>query len=140
MARNAQIVFLLREQSFNITVTGLLPLTYHYVYYEGKQAPGTQYKPIDGKLGDSLISDENGQLKFVFYVNTNLPSATTTLAEYYSLINALVGKKQLVITNIKQTTLPDDYKTQAFSYAEQYITIDAYKPTDQEFYEGFGEK
>lgn len=140
MARNPQIVFLLREQSFNVTVTGLLPLTYHYVYYEGKLTSSAQYKPINGKLGEPLISNENGRLEFVFYVNTNLPSATTTLAEYYSLINALVGKKQLVITNISQPILPDDYKTQAFSYAEQYITIDAYRPTDQEFYEGFGER
>lgn len=140
MPRTPQIVFLLRDQSFNVTATGLLPLTYHFLYYEGKRCSDTQFKPLGGKLGDPLISDENGQINFVFYVNTNLPQSTTALTEYYSFINALVGKKQLVLVNINQPTLPADFKTQAFSYTEQYINIEAYRPTEQEFQAGFGEK
>lgn len=138
--RTPQIIFLVRDQSFNITVNGLLPLTYHFLYFENKLVPSTQFKPIGGKLGAPLISDANGRLEFVYYYTSNLPASTTELTEYYNFINSLAGKKQLVVANINQSELPTNYETTAFSYAANYITIEAYRPTEQEFQAGFGEK
>lgn len=138
--RTPQIVFLVRDQSFEITVNGLLPLTYHYLFFEGNIATSNQYKPQGGKLGDPLISDRNGQLKFTFYYSSNVPEYTTELTEYYSFINLLAGKKELVVANINQSTLPTDFETTSFSYAKSYITIEAYRPTQAEFETGFGEK
>lgn len=140
MARTPQIIFLVRDQSFDVTVNGLLPLTYHYLYFEGKLVPSAQFKPIGGKLGDALISDANGQLNFVYYYTSNLPTSTTELTEYYNFINSLAGKKQLVVANVNSPTLPDTYETTTFSYATSYITIEAYRPTETEFQAGFGEK
>ena len=138
--RTPQIIFLVRDQSFEITVNGLLPLTYHYLYFEGKQVSSEHFKPVGGKLGDPLISDANGQLNFVYYYTSNLPQSTTELSEYYNFINSLAGKKQLVVANINMATLPDTYQTTSFSYATSYITIEAYRPTETEFQAGFGEK
>ena len=134
------IVFLVRDQSFDIKLTGLLPSTYHYLYYEGKRVDTNSFKPLGGKLGDPLISDENGQISLTLYVNTNLPEAVSALADYYKIIDSVVGKKQVVVMNINQTDLPTDYKTTAFSYAESYITIEAFRPTQEQFNAGFGEQ
>ncbi len=138
--RKPQIIFVVRDQAFNITANGLLPLTYHYLYFENKQVPSTQFKPIGGKLGDPLISDANGKLELVYYYASNLPELVTELAEYYSVINSLAGKKELVIVNLNQTELANSYQTDAFSYAASYINIEAYRPTEEEFQAGFGEK
>jgi hypothetical protein len=138
--RIPQIVFVVRDQAFNVTVNGLLPLTYHYLYFENKQVPNTQVRLIGGKLGEPLISDANGQIELVYYYTSNLPDLTTQLSEYYSLVNSLAGKKQLVIANINQPELANSYETDAFSYAVSYINIEAYRPTEEEFQAGFGEK
>ena len=138
--RKPQIVLVVRDQAYNISVSGLLPLTYHYLYFENKLVSNTQFKPIGGKLGDPLISDSNGKLELVYYYTSNLPNLTTELSEYYSLINSLAGKKQLVIANINQAVLATSYVTDAFSYAIDYINIEAYRPTEEEFQAGFGEK
>lgn len=138
--RKPQIVFVVRDQAFNINVSGLLPLTYHYLYFENKAVPSTQFKLIGGKLGDPLISDANGKLSLVYYYTSNLPDLTTELSEYYSLINSLAGKKQLVVANLNQAELASSYETDAFSYATSYINIEAYRPTEEEFQAGFGEK
>jgi hypothetical protein len=138
MARKPKIIFLARDQEFDITVNGLLPLTYHYLYFEGKRVAVGDQKPYGGKSGQQLISDANGQLRFFFKYSSQLPSTTTELTEYYNLINSLAGKKQLVVANISADPLPEDYATTAFSYAASYITIEAYKPTEEEFTAGFG--
>jgi len=138
--RKPQIVFVVRDQAFNINIDGLLPLTYHYLYFENKQVSNTQFKPIGGKLGDPLISDNNGKLELVYYYTSNLPELVTELAEYYSVVNSLAGKKELVIVNLNQTELANSYQTDAFSYAASYINIEAYRPTEEEFQAGFGEK
>ena len=138
--RKPQIIFVVRDQAFDISVSGLLPLTYHYLYFENKLVSATQFKPIGGKLGDPLISDSSGKLELVYYYTSNLPNLTTELSEYYSLINSLAGKKQLVIANINQAVLATSYVTDAFSYAVDYINIEAYRPTEEEFQAGFGEK
>lgn len=140
MPKIPQIVFLVRDQSFDINVNGLLPLTYHYLYFEGNKAASNLYKPAGGKIGDPLISDANGKLTFTFYYSSNVPGYTTELTEYYSFIGSVAGKKELVIANINNTTLPSTYETTAFSYAKTSITIEAYRPTETEFLAGFGEK
>lgn len=138
--RNPRIVYLAREQAFNITVNGLLPLTYHYLFYEGDKVDTDLYKPLGGKLADPLISDRDGKLSFVYYFTSNLPEYTTELTEYYTFINNLAGRKELVIANITDETLPSNYQTTAFSYAVTYITIEAFRPTQQEFEAGYGER
>ena len=138
--RKPQIVFVVRDQAFNINIDGLLPLTYHYLYFENKQVSNTQFKPIGGKLGDPLISDNNGKLELVYYYTSNLPELVTELAEYYSVVNSLAGKKELIVANLNQVELANSYQTDAFSYAASYINIEAYRPTEEEFQAGFGEK
>lgn len=140
MPRTPQIVFLVRDQAFDITVNGLLPTTYHYMFFEGNKVAATSYKPLGGKLGDPLISDENGKLQFTFYYSSNVPEYTTELTEYYNFVNSVAGKKELVVANITDNTLPTNYDSVAFSYAKSYITIEAYRPTEAEFQAGFGEK
>jgi hypothetical protein len=140
MARSPQITFLVRDQAFNMTVNGLLPMTYHYLYFEGNQVASSQYKPLGGKIGDPLISDQNGQLSFTYYYASNLPNVTTEFSEYYKFINALAGTKRIVVANLNQASLPEDYTVQAFSYAAGSIKIEAYQPTEAEFQAGFGDK
>lgn len=140
MPSTPQIVFLVRDQSFDITVNGLLPLTYHYLYFEGNRVATTQFKPRSGSLGSPLVSDANGQLRFTYFYSSNLPEYTTELSEYYAFVSSLAGKKELVVANLNQPTLPDNLETVAFSYARSFITIEAYRPTDAEFRAGFGEK
>lgn len=138
--RTPQIVFLVRDQAFDVTVNGLLPLTYHYLYFEGNQVPSTQYKLAGKTLGSPLISDASGQLHFTYYYTSNLPEYTTELTEYYAFISSLAGKKELAVANINQPVLPDNLSAVAFSYAKSYITIEAYRPSDAEFQAGFGDQ
>lgn len=140
MARTPQIVFVVRDQSFDISVNGLLPLTYHYLYFEGNQVAATQYKPANGKLGEPLISDANGQLNLTYYYVSNAPEVYTALTDYYNFISSIAGRKELVVANINVNTLSNTYKTSAFSYATNFINIEAYRPTEQEFQAGFGER
>lgn len=141
MSYTSQILFVSRDQSFDINVTGLLPATYHYAYFEGRKVAANQIRPLSGKLGDPLITDANGTLNFVYYYSTGLSDApVTSLDAFYAATNSLAGSKEFVVANINTTTLPDNYIDTCTSHSKSIIQVSIYNPTAAEFEKGFGDK
>lgn len=138
MPTSREIIFVVRDQSFNIKVNGLLPLTYHHFYFEGRK--NTNVKPAGGIVGDPLRSDENGQVEFTFYYKSGLATSASSLEQFYQLTNNIAGTKEIVVSTINADTLPDDYATSSTSYSVNTIDINLYQPTDKDFQYGFGER
>jgi len=135
-----QIFFLSKNQSFDITVTGLLPVTYHRFYYEGRQVATDKIKPRGKVLGETILTDENGSASFTFFLDTGLGDLTTSLDAFYAATNSLVGKKEVVVCNLNVATLPANFADVATSYSKSFIQVSVYNPTEKEFNEGFGTK
>lgn len=81
-----------RSKAFNIPVScaGLKPGTKYQFYLDGVEF-GWAVKPFGKKLGDDLVSDDNGVLQFNFlydfqfegnYAFDNLPTTPTTGSQY----------------------------------------------------------
>lgn len=138
--KNQKVVFIAAPQKFTITVRGLLPTTVHYPYFDRKKISSSDIKPVYGKLGDSLVSDANGQLTFEYYYDSGLPASASTYAYFQELRASVAGNKQLVVTNIDQSSLPDNYNDTSLSYAETTIGIEIYDASQSEFNTGFSEK
>ena len=138
MPTSREIIFVVRDQSFDITVNGLLPLTYHHFYFEGRK--NTNVKPRGGIVGDPLLSNENGQVTFTFYYKSGLATSASSLEQFYQLTNNIAGTKEIVISTINADVLPDNYDTASTSYAKNTIDINIYEPTDKDFQYGFGER
>lgn len=138
--KTPQIFFVSKSQSFDITVTGLLPVTFHRFYYEGRRVKAASVKPLGGNLGDPLKSDANGTLTFTYYLETGLQDLVTSLDAFYAATNSLVGKKEIVVCNLNVDTLPDNYADVSTSHSKSFIQVSVYNPTEKEFTEGFGTK
>lgn len=139
MPTTREIIFAVRDQSFDITVTGLLPTTYHYFYFEGKRDT-TNVKQYGKKIGETLISDANGQITFTYYYKSGLPEYASTLQEYYAITNNIAGRKEVVVSNINLADLPSDFADSSTSFAKSFIEISIYQPTEKDFEYGFSER
>ena len=125
-----QVIFLTREQSFDITVYGLIPLSYHYLYFERNKVDDLKVKPLGKKLGDPLISDASGKLQFTYYYNADIQTDVPTEIETANKQAALVaGTKELVVTNINSMTLPYEFQNTSLSYWVGRIQVQVNMPT-----------
>jgi hypothetical protein len=134
MATVKQIVFLTRDQSFEINVSGLLPLSYHYFYRERGLVDSSLLKPVGGKLGDPLITDDNGTLTFTYYYDSGITTDVPSEVEEANRQAASVATvKELVLTNINADTLPANFESASLSYWIGHIEVQVKMPADNEF-------
>jgi len=138
--KNQKVIFIAAPQKFTITVRGLLPRTIHYAYFEANKIDSGNIKPVNGKLGDDLLTDENGQMTFEYYYDSGLPASASSYAYFQELRASVAGTKKVVVTNINQSSLPTNYTDTSLSYAESSIGIEIYDASSSEFNTGFSEK
>lgn len=123
------VAFSAQEQVFHIAVSGLMPLTTHYMYYERQRVAYGDIKPLGQPLGESLVTDENGKLDFEFYYSTGI-TGNTAFSGAQALINSIGGRKEVVITSTFAESLPDKYYEQATSYCTTHLLIDVLTEAD----------
>ena len=103
-------VYMTKQGVFDITVNGLIPSTLHYLFFERDRVSTNNFKPVNGKIGDPIYTDQNGQASFTFYYNSPFIAASSEdiYAEYAQRIG---GDKQLVLASSPSsvTTLPDNF-------------------------------
>lgn len=129
-----QIIFLAREQAFDIEVKGLLPLTYHYFYVEKQKVASTNLKPESGKIGAALQSDINGRLAFTYYFDAMLETNTEIgIEEAQRRAGQVANVRDIILTNINASTCPDNFKDTSLSFWQSHIIIDVVFPPDNEF-------
>lgn len=145
-----------RERIFRVRAYGLKPSTKHYLFFNGERIADQYCKPInfrytqvpaaDGRkvyYGLPLISYKNGYIDFYFLYRVNTPLNSNTLSDYYYLLNAVSGRKYLVVTDYEgdldgalsvtnraskpeyHSTMIDFLNSEAASYAIDYIDIKA---------------
>lgn len=132
---NPTVTFVSRDQGFDFTIGGLLPLTTHYFYFERQLQPSTSLKPLGGKLGDPIITDKNGQVTFTYYFSSSLTSEKTAADTAQKLTENIVGVKEAVLSNVNTPSLSDDYKSSSLSYFSTTISINVRMPSTSEYAE-----
>lgn len=120
---NTTVKYLTRDQVFRITLSGLMPLTVHYVYFENNLVAASSIKPIDGKLGDPIKTDKSGQITFDYYNNGGTVLDTTPFEQAQALAIKLANPKQITVANKSTSVLAADYQTTYLSYASTVIAV-----------------
>jgi hypothetical protein len=115
--------YLTRDQVFRITLSGLMPLTVHYVYFENNLVASSNLKPLGGVIGDQIKTDTNGQVTFDYYCNGGTVVDTTPFDEAQKLAAKISTPKQLTVANRSSATLAADYQTTYLSYASTLINV-----------------
>jgi len=118
------IKYITRDQVFRVTLSGLMPLTTHYVYYENNLVQGSNIKPLGGSLGDPIKTDASGQATFDYYNNGGVVLDTTPFDQAQSLATKLASPKQITVANKSSATLAADYQTTYLSYASTTIFVE----------------
>ena len=115
--------YVARDQVFELDVSGLMPLTTHYLYFEGNLVSAANVKPYTKKLGDPIVPDSDGHAFVSFYFNGGTVLDTTPFEQAQSLATKLASAKQIVIANKSVATLPEDYAQTYLSYAIATIGV-----------------
>jgi hypothetical protein len=129
--KTPRVIFVSREQVFRFTISGLLPLTIHNMYFERQKVDQFSIKPSSGSLGDQLKSDENGKLVFDFYFQTGLPAAETTVEQAQEKATLLSGRKQVIVASISDQIFPSTSDTILSLYSTNIEVQVAIPPQDQ---------
>lgn len=116
--------FTAQSQAFTITVNGLVPLTRHFVYFERRRQSDSICAPVGGAVGQPLVTNSSGTLRFVYYYNAGL-SETNSFEAMQNMFNSLVGVKVIDVVSVDQTSLDDAAIRGAISCAHTFITINA---------------
>jgi hypothetical protein len=133
MAIQTNLFFTTRDQVFTVTVYGLRPLTRHYCFFERKLVPTSQIKPLNGNIGESIITDENGSATFDFYYQSGASLAATSVAEAQRFAASIAGTKELVVTNLGSSSIDVGYENLSDSFFTTQIQISVFIPSDNEF-------
>lgn len=104
-----------KEKDIITTFYGLKPLTRYYFYFDNKQVT-TKVKQFGKKLNQPLISDENGQLKTVFYVSSNITSKSIQSLKY-KVTDLKAGNKEITLTTLDVSVLPENFRDSSLSYS-----------------------
>jgi len=114
------------NQSFDIKVNGLNVSTIVNVYYDNLLVSASSLEPRDGKVGDPIITNDNGQARFVFYVKESYEELINKPeADFITTLNKDIGNKKLVVVDkasVNTQTLPSNYKSIARCYAELTVS------------------
>jgi hypothetical protein len=129
--RTPRIIFVSREQVFRFTISGLLPMTVHNMYFERQKVDPFSIKPLSGSLGDQLKTDENGKLVFDFYFQTGLPAAETTVEQAQEKAVLLSGRKQIIVASISDESFPLKSDSILSFYVTNIEVVVAIPPQDQ---------
>jgi hypothetical protein len=129
--RRPRVIFISREQVFRFSISGLLPLTIHNMYFERDKVDPFSIKPLSGSLGDQLKSDENGKLVFDFYFQTGLPAAETTVEQAQEMASTHSRKKQVIVASISDQVFPTTVESILSIYSTTIDIQVAIPPLDQ---------
>ena len=111
-----------KERDIILEFYGLRPHTTHYFYFDKVQVVD-RVKQFGKKLGGSLISDENGNIKIIFYLTSGI-SSNSYESIPIKVSNLEAGYKEVVLTTINQTTLPDNYYNSSTSFGAVVLGLD----------------
>jgi len=111
-----------KERDIILEFYGLRPNTTHYFYFDKVKITG-MVKQFGKKLGQPLISDESGNLKVIYYLSSGI-SSTSYESIPTKVSNLEAGKKEIVVTTINQTTLPDNYYNSSTSFSAFILGLD----------------
>ena len=117
------IKFITRDQAFRIDLNGLMPLTYHYVYFEGQLVSSSNLKPVGGNLGDAIKTDQSGMVSFDYYNNAGTVLDTTPFEQAQRIAGTFASTKQIVVANRTAATLAADFRDTYLSYAVTTINV-----------------
>lgn len=132
---NPVVFFVSREQVFTFNLSGLLPLSQHYMYFERQAVSSTKIKPLGGSLGDPIKTDADGKVTFDYYYSSDLPAERTPIERVQRMTELVAGNKEVVVTTINQSSLPSNYKDTALSVYTTSIVLNTYIPPSNEFAE-----
>jgi hypothetical protein len=132
---NPRVYFVAREQTFTFNVSGLLPLTTHYFYFERQLVPASKLKPLGGKAGEPLRTDSNGKMTFDYLYDSGLSGDKTTLEQSQAASNLIAGNKEVALTTTNSQTLSDDFMTTSLSCFRSHIRIQVLYPPESEYVE-----
>ena len=124
-------VYMTKQGIFNITVNGLIPLTLHFLFFERDRVSASNFKPLNGKIGDPIYTDRDGKASFTFYYNSPFIAASTEDI-YTEYAQRLGGDKQLVLASSPSsvTTLPDNFLNAFNSIAVKNIYFKTSKASE----------
>jgi hypothetical protein len=105
-----------KERDITFEVFGLRPLSRYYLYVNRVQYP-SRTKQFGKKLGESLVTDEDGKIKIVFYMDSFIASDTAKAVQAKANVLKAVPL-EFVLTNLNQTTLVQNFEDSAVSYAK----------------------
>lgn len=119
--------------AFEIECYGLKPSTRHY-FFDGNvnNQKSIECEPIGGIKGDSLITDESGQLSFKYYFtgDTVISGSSTSIPASGNTANATItqsivsdGARMFIITASAQPS--EGYMVTESSFAHFAVTISA---------------
>jgi hypothetical protein len=118
-------IFLVRERAYRINVSGLIPNTVHYMYFERVLVPSGNLKPVGGKRGDTILTDENGQASFDFFYVSNITGIQSSLQQLQKDASLIAGRKEIVIANRNAATLTDGFDLTFSSFVVSKIVVQA---------------
>jgi len=112
---------LFKERDFIFEVFSLRPKTTYY-FYVNKIQNSNRIKQFGKKLGESLITDQNGYMKLVYYIDSNIPS-DSAFGITTKMLNLKTTNLELVLTTLNQTSLPENFESSTVSYAKSVVSI-----------------
>ena len=118
-------IFLARERAYRIDVSGLIPNTVHYMYFERVLVPSGNLKPVSGKRGDAILTDENGQASFDFFYVSDITATQSSLQQLQKDASLIAGRKEIVIANRNAATLTDGFDLTFSSFVVSKIVVQA---------------
>ncbi len=129
---NPKIIFVAREQTFRFDLSGLMPQTVHYFYFERQRIDASKLKPVGGKVGDALQTDVNGKISFDYFFDSGItPESSVEKAQQQASL--LAGTKEVVLTNLNSSTITEGFQTTSLSYYRSHIRISVHIPPESEY-------
>lgn len=97
-----------RERQYRIRCKGLKPRTRHYLFFNGIKVADSRMRPRNWRYtlsgysavyGAPTISFKNGSFDGWFLYRVNTPTTSTTLTDYYYLLQSATGRKYVIFTD-----------------------------------------
>lgn len=108
-----------KEKDISLNVYGLRPLTRYYLYVNRIQNV-SRTKQKGKKLSEPLISDKNGSIELLYYIDSTISSDSPKSSSVKkSILQA--SPLDIVLTTLNQTTLAQDFENISTTYAKTVI-------------------
>jgi len=113
-------ISILKERDYTFKAYGLKPYTQYYLYVN-KVQNSTRAKQFGKKLGDPLVTDKNGQIQVVFYIDSFIPS-TSPKSDKAKINTLKSGPLEIILSVLEFETLPENYSESSVSTAKTTIS------------------